>query len=426
MIFLFLSSIVPLYALALLLNPLPLTGYILAATFCWILSYKFPVTTLGYILAAEGLTFLTSAVFDKTLFYEGLSIIMALNGYRHSRTTNNLTNQRSPLIFLVAYFLLMIQSDLHNTLTGAIPTTAYFAALTLALGPLQIKTKTDFNFIFCVIGLFGLFVSVWAISVGGSYFREHAKLGVINYGYNDANVTSHAIGLGLLVVTFAVIQSRRILTTVILATLLPVCLVALTIPVSRGAFVSLIAATFAYIYARYNLTKKTLISAMLFGLTIWLFLVSPIGLVFLKRFSEADVATGNGRTVLQAAILLGLSRSNALELLFGHGSGSAMHAIGEVIGFGSRTQYPHSSYLQISYEIGMFGLAIILAILIYSYIRNNRSKSAESPIQCGFLIFIAVMGLQLGPIQLPFCVVPLTLAFRYFSDPSPKRKPPRS
>jgi O-antigen ligase len=78
-----------------------------------------------------------------------------------------------------------------------------------------------------------------------------------------------------------------------------------------------------------------------------------------ERFTQADVASANGRTPLWNAAVHDIETSSPLQLLFGHGINYSWIVTNRVVGFYYSV---HNAYLQMTLEFGLVGLGLFLAL----------------------------------------------------------------
>jgi O-antigen ligase len=78
-----------------------------------------------------------------------------------------------------------------------------------------------------------------------------------------------------------------------------------------------------------------------------------------ERFTQADVASANGRTPLWAAAIREIQTSSPAQLLFGHGINYSLVVTSRVVGFFYSV---HNAYLQITLEFGLVGLGLFLSL----------------------------------------------------------------
>lgn len=78
-----------------------------------------------------------------------------------------------------------------------------------------------------------------------------------------------------------------------------------------------------------------------------------------ERFTQADVASANGRTPLWNAAIREIETSNPVQLMFGHGINYSWIVTNRVVGFFYSV---HNTYLQMTLEFGLVGLGLFLSL----------------------------------------------------------------
>ncbi len=78
-----------------------------------------------------------------------------------------------------------------------------------------------------------------------------------------------------------------------------------------------------------------------------------------ERFTQADVASANGRIPLWSAALRDIETSSPIQLLFGHGINYSWIVTNRVVGFFYSV---HNTYLQMTLEFGLVGLGLFLGL----------------------------------------------------------------
>lgn len=128
---------------------------------------------------------------------------------------------------------------------------------------------------------------------------------------------------------------------------------------SRGMTVAL-AMAFILMFARVLNNPRRSIPLILLATAGALVLASLPGSNNLaERFTQADVASANGRTPLWNAAIREIETSNPVQLIFGHGINYSWIVTNRVVGFFYSV---HNTYLQMTLEFGLVGLGLFLSL----------------------------------------------------------------
>ena len=174
-----------------------------------------------------------------------------------------------------------------------------------------------------------------------------------------------------------------------------IILIALAVLTSmkRGGFVTVLLSLLVYVLTLQRVTDRRIppIVKLLFFLLFVLALVAVIiyvntqsGGVIFERFAQAGADGGSGRDKVYLISLDMILASDPLPLLFGHGWNTL--ALDSPLGLSA-----HNDYLEITYDIGLFGLLLLLVFLLHLGIhalRLVRQKSSLAPaFMASFVIF---------------------------------------
>ncbi len=109
-----------------------------------------------------------------------------------------------------------------------------------------------------------------------------------------------------------------------------------------------------------------------------------------ERFTQADVASANGRTPLWSAAIREIETSPPGQLLFGHGINYSLIVTSRVVGF---LYSMHNTYLQMILEFGLVGLGFFLGLHIIVMRLLWRFNDALSLYGVGAVTFLLFSNL---------------------------------
>jgi O-antigen ligase len=159
---------------------------------------------------------------------------------------------------------------------------------------------------------------------------------------------------------------------------------------SRGMTVAL-AMAFILMFARVLNNPRRSIPLILLATAGALVLASLPGSNNLaERFTQADVASANGRTPLWNAALREIETAPPAQLLFGHGINYSWIVTNRVVGFFYSV---HNTYLQMVLEFGLVGLGLFLTLHFIPLVFLWRFKDALSLYGMGVVTFLLFSNL---------------------------------
>lgn len=225
-----------------------------------------------------------------------------------------------------------------------------------------------------------LLVVMYAITMKGVLINY-----VLDAEFRDGTVYVLMMFLPV-VMTFNKKWTRRILIVLISISVLT--------SLKRGGFVTILLAVIAYLLTKQQVSQKSipLVIKILISLIILLSIVGIIvyinvqteGKIF-DRFATASADGGSGRNIVYLVVLEMIGNSNLFELMFGHGWNF-------VLKDSPLELSAHNDYLEITYDIGIFGLFFLLFLLIHLFfITRNlyKQKSPNAPAYvASFVIFL--------------------------------------
>jgi hypothetical protein len=201
----------------------------------------------------------------------------------------------------------------------------------------------------------GLIVAAWVII--GSIQTGFAGRGVSEINQNNV-ATLVAFGLIPLFATQLAGKAtfwRRVAGWLALA----LGIYAMLLLASRGMTVAL-GMAFILMFARVLNNPRRSVPLILLATAGALVLASLPGSNNLaERFTQADVASANGRTPLWTAAIREIETASPIQLVFGHGINYSLVVTSRVVGFYYSV---HNTYLQMTLEFGLVGLGLFLAL----------------------------------------------------------------
>jgi O-antigen ligase len=109
-----------------------------------------------------------------------------------------------------------------------------------------------------------------------------------------------------------------------------------------------------------------------------------------QRFTQADVASANGRTPLWSAAIREIETSSPAQLLFGHGINYSWIVTNRVVGFFYSV---HNTYLQMTLEFGLIGLGLFLALHFIALVLLWRFNDGLALYGMGAITFLLFSNL---------------------------------
>jgi O-antigen ligase len=201
----------------------------------------------------------------------------------------------------------------------------------------------------------GLIVAVWVII--GSIQDGFAGRGISEINQNNV---ATLIAFGLIPLFASQLSGKATFWHRVAGWLaLALGVYAILLLASRGMTVAL-AMAFILMFARILNNPRRSIPLILLATAGALVLASLPGSNNLaERFTQADVASANGRTPLWTAAVREIQTSSPAQLLFGHGINYSLVVTSRVVGF---LYSVHNTYLQMILEFGLVGLGLFLTL----------------------------------------------------------------
>ena len=216
----------------------------------------------------------------------------------------------------------------------------------------------------------------------GAFYALTMKDVFVNYflieGYRDGTVYVFMMFLPL-VMTIRKAKIRYIIIAFI-------ALAVLT-SMKRGGFVTVLFSLLVYMLTLQRVTNKR-IPPIVKLIALVLFLIGLVGVIIyvntqsggmiFERFAKAGADGGSGRDKVYLISLEMILASEPFGLFFGHGWNSL--AGDSPLGLSA-----HNDYLEITYDIGLFGLILLLAFLFHLGIHVLRLVRQKSPLAPAFV-----------------------------------------
>jgi O-antigen ligase len=201
----------------------------------------------------------------------------------------------------------------------------------------------------------GIIVAVWVVI-------SSVQSGFAERGISEVNQNNVAtlIAFGLIPLFATQLSGKDVVWRRLVGWLfLALGVYAMLLLASRGMTVAL-AMAFILMFARVLNNPRRSIPLILLATAGALVLASLPGSNNLaERFTQADVASANGRTPLWNAALREIETAPPAQLIFGHGVNYSLIVTNRVVGFFYSV---HNTYLQMVLEFGLVGLGLFLAL----------------------------------------------------------------
>ncbi|MBR5781897.1 MAG: O-antigen ligase family protein [Bacteroidales bacterium] len=216
----------------------------------------------------------------------------------------------------------------------------------------------------------------------------------------DPNYFGNVCGMGVVLAYNTIVNklSQNLYFKRIAILTIALGLLTLVMNASRGAFlsasVSIVIITF---FSKVSIKTKVGIAVLVSIGVVAMFSMGAFD-VLANRFMDQDDTTGNGRTLIWEAKLLGYIGLPTHEKLFGIGyDGGFSLAIPGGYGF-------HNDFLAFLVDYGLVGLLFFLALMLYPIIIVGKNSSAR-PIVISLVLFLLTCCSTLEPLtagKLPY------------------------
>lgn len=159
---------------------------------------------------------------------------------------------------------------------------------------------------------------------------------------------------------------------------------------SRGLLVAFAAAML--LMTPRLIPKKPVKGAVIISLALCVIMIGLYSGGMLERFSDTDLSSLNGRSVIWKYSLHSLTESGPVRMLFGFGYNSAQVLLPPAMEPGSWNY--HNEYLNSLMDGGLVGLSVLLAFMISMWRKVARSTHPLQNVMKGWIVFIVVAGIS--------------------------------
>ena len=237
-----------------------------------------------------------------------------------------------------------------------------------------------------------IILSIFFFTYGQSSAIEVSETG--RRSWIDPNYFGNVCGMGV-VLAYNIVVNRlspnKSFSKIAMLTV-PMGMLLLVMNASRGAFLSMgLAIVVITLFSKVKIKKKIGIAVLVALGVLVMYSLGAFDLLSERLMDEDD--TGNGRTLIWEAKMLGYMSGDTYEKLFGIGyQGGFFLAIPGGFGF-------HNDYLAFLVDYGVVGLILFLGIIVYplKLVANIPSKR---PIVISLLVFILICSMTLEPFTL--------------------------
>jgi O-Antigen ligase len=327
---------------------------VLAAIFGWQMITRTHWTVSAFFLALAIQSTIIGGLDIRGLYYP-LYILMLFNAVVGLITRRVKVSSSVVITYLLFYALVIISLfQLSTSLDFNLFQRLFIYILGLVVA-FQFTSEKAFWTLARVQTWSGLIVAVWVVV--GSVQTGFAGRGISEINQNNV-ATLIAFGLIPLFATQLSGKAtfwRRVAGWLALA----LGIYAMLLLASRGMTVAL-GMALILMFARILNNPRRSVPLILLATAGALVLASLPGSNNLaERFTQADVASANGRTPLWTAAVREIETSSPVQLLFGHGVNYSLVVTSRVVGFFYSV---HNTYLQMTLEFGLVGLGLFLAL----------------------------------------------------------------
>ena len=237
-----------------------------------------------------------------------------------------------------------------------------------------------------------IILSIFFFTYGQSSAIEVSETG--RRSWIDPNYFGNVCGMGV-VLAYNIVVNRlspnKSFSKIAMLTV-PMGMLLLVMNASRGAFLSMgLAIVVITLFSKVKIKKKIGIAVLVALGVLVMYSLGAFDLLSERLMDEDD--TGNGRTLIWEAKMLGYMSGNTCEKFFGIGYKEGFFlAIPGGFGF-------HNDYLAFLVDYGVVGLILFLGIIVYplKLVANIPSKR---PIVISLLVFILICSMTLEPFTL--------------------------
>lgn len=237
-----------------------------------------------------------------------------------------------------------------------------------------------------------IILSLFFFTYGQSAAVEVSETG--RRSWVDPNYFGNVCGMGV-VLAYNIIVNKlapgKFLTKIAMLAV-PFGMLLLVMNASRGAFLSMgVAIVLITMFSKVDLKKKIGVAILIAIGMVVMYYLGAFDVLSGRLMEEDD--TGNGRTVIWEAKMLGYMSGDAYEKIFGIGYQNGFFlAIPGGFGF-------HNDYLAFLVDYGVVGLILFFCIIVYP-LKLVANVPSKRPIVSSLLAFILVCSMTLEPFTL--------------------------
>lgn len=237
-----------------------------------------------------------------------------------------------------------------------------------------------------------IILSLFFFTYGQSAAVEVSETG--RRSWVDPNYFGNVCGMGV-VLAYNIIVNKlapgKFLNKIAMLAV-PLGMLLLVMNASRGAFLSMgVAIVLITMFSKVDLKKKIGVAALIAIGMVVMYYLGAFDVLSGRLMEEDD--TGNGRTVIWEAKMLGYMSGDAYEKIFGIGYQNGFFlAIPGGFGF-------HNDYLAFLVDYGVVGLILFFCIIVYP-LKLVANVPSKRPIVSSLLAFILICSMTLEPFTL--------------------------
>jgi O-Antigen ligase len=345
--------------LGLLASYLPMLLYIgvfgvLFFIFAWLMIQHSQLTVSAFFLAFTIQATLLSGLEIQGLYYP-IYALMAFNMIL-GLVTGKFKGSLSILIPYILFYIIVLFS-LFNVAT-TINFDLFQKLFIYLLGFFvffQFSSEQTFHLLTRFQSWAGVIVSLWVVISafqGGFSYRGGIS--------TDQNNVSIMIAFGMIPLLASQLTQRfSVVQRIAVWLFLALGAYAMLLLASRGMTIA-IGMAFLFMIGRVFTDPRRIIPLLLLGVVASVIVAGlPGSDMLVERFSQGDVASGNGRLPLWTAGFQEILASSPLELLFGHGMNYSHIVTSRVVG---KLYSIHNTYLQMILEFGLIGVSLFISL----------------------------------------------------------------
>ena len=237
-----------------------------------------------------------------------------------------------------------------------------------------------------------IILSLFFFTYGQSAAVEVSETG--RSSWVDPNYFGNVCGMGVILAYNIIVNKLapgKFLTKIAMLAV-PLGMLLLVMNASRGAFLSMgVAIVLITMFSKVDLKKKIGAAILIAIGMVVMYYLGAFDVLSGRLMEEDD--TGNGRTVIWTAKMLGYMNGDAYEKIFGIGYQNGFYlAIPGGFGF-------HNDYLAFLVDYGVVGLILFFCIIVYP-LKLVANVPSKRPIVSSLLAFILVCSMTLEPFTL--------------------------